>query len=160
MCSDDFARAGRGDLLIFASALLYALHILALSRYSPKVPALWLACVQFSVCAALNTAAAFAFESVTLPSLSAAFGSIAFAGLLSSALAYTLQIVALKHVKPTVTSLIFCLEAVFALLAGWIVLNERLSTREWIGCAVVFGAIVVSQLPSLKRKKAGHHNSI
>jgi len=101
LCSDGYWGISIGDALIFASAMLFALHIIMLSRYSPKVNVIRLACIQFGVCAVLNTAAAVAFETITLPALSAASGTIVFAGLLSSALAYTLQIIALKRISPT-----------------------------------------------------------
>jgi len=155
LCADNMAGIGGGDALILASAVLFALHIILLSHFSPKVPIIWLACIQFGVCAILNTAAALSFEEITVPALFAASGSIVFAGLLSSGLAYTLQIVALKRVNPTVASLIFCLESVFALFAGWVWLGERLSGQEWTGCIIVFTAIVISQLqiPKIKLRQ-------
>ena len=82
------------------------------------------------------------------------FRSLAYAGVLSSGVAYTLQIVTQKHLNPTVASLLMSLESVFAVLTGWLVLNERLSPKELLGCVLVFTAIILAQLPQKQKKPA------
>jgi drug/metabolite transporter (DMT)-like permease len=92
----------------------------------------------------------FLFETPTIDSILAAGLPIAYAGIMSSGVAYTLQIVAQKDMDPTIASLIMSLESVFSLLAGWILLGQKLSTKELLGCALVFVAILLVQIPQKK----------
>ena len=86
----------------------------------------------------------------TMANIIGALFPLLYAGVLSSGIAYTFQIIGQKHLAPTVASLIMSLESVFATLAGWIVLHEILSTKELIGCGLVFAAVVLTQLPTIK----------
>ena len=103
---------------------------------------------QFFVAALISLILLPFFEPLELSGIISARVSILYAGLISAGIGYTLQIIAQKHVKPVVASMIMSLEAVFSLLAGFIILGDRLSSRELIGCALVFTAIILAQLPT------------
>lgn len=92
-------------------------------------------------------------ETPSLENIMAAAMPILYAGVLSSGVAYTLQIVGQKDMNPTVASLILCLESVVSALAGWLILHEALTTRELLGCVLMFAAIVLAQVPMPERKK-------
>lgn len=134
-----------GDAYLLACALVFSLHILVVDRFAPEVDAVALSWTQFSTCALLALAATALLETPTLAGLRAGWLTIAYAGLLSGAVAYTLQIVAQKRTDPAVASLLMSLESVFSVLCGWVVLHERLSPRELTGCALVFAAVLLAQ---------------
>ena len=90
------------------------------------------------------------FEHPELYSILQAWKPIAYAGIMSCGVGYTLQIVAQKNTDPTVASLLLSLESVFSVLAGWVILGETLSPRELFGCALVFAAVILAQLPERK----------
>ena len=113
-----------------------------------------LSCVQFFVAGAVSLVFALIFEKPTFAQLLPAWGPLLYTGVLSSGVAYTLQIVTQKHLNPTVASLLMSLESVFAVLTGWLVLNERLSLKELLGCVLVFTAIILAQLPQKQKKLA------
>ena len=136
-----------GDLMVLACAFVFSLHILAVDHFSPMVDGVKLSCIQFFVCGTLSSFPMFLLEHPQLGQILDAWLPIAYAGILSSGVAYTLQIITQKHLNPTVASLLMSLESVFAALTGWLVLHERLSARELLGCVLVFVAIIVSQLP-------------
>lgn len=140
--------ASRGDLLVLASALVYAVHILVIDHYSPLVDGAMMATVQFALCGVLSLAAALIVgEPIELEAVRGALQPMLYSGLLSCGVGYTLQIVAQKDVNPVVASLLMSLESVFAALAGWLVLGQSLTGRELIGCGLVFAAIVLAQMP-------------
>lgn len=136
-----------GDLMVLACAFVFSLHILAVDHFSPMVDGVKLSCIQFFVCGTLSSFPMFLLEHPQLGQILDAWLPIAYAGILSSGVAYTLQIITQKHLNPTVASLLMSLESVFAALTGWLVLHERLSARELLGCVLVFAAIILSQLP-------------
>lgn len=141
-----------GDLMVIASALFFSFHILVVDKFSPSVDGVCLSCIQFFVAGILSTAAAFVWETPRWGELLAAWGPLLYTGVLSSGVAYTLQILGQKTTSPTVASLILSLESVFAALAGWVVLGEPLSSKELFGCALVFGAVILAQLPDRKSR--------
>ncbi len=137
----------KGDLLELGCALGFSVQILAVDYYAPKVSGIKLSWIEFAVCGALSAVGMFAFEHPTWSSILAAWVPILYAGALSTGVAYTLQIVAQKGLNPTLASLIMSLESVISLIAGWMILDQQLSGRELLGCAVMFAAIVLVQLP-------------
>lgn len=143
-----------GDLLVIASALFFSFHILVIDRFSGRVDGVSLSCAQFFVAGVLSAAAAFLWEVPRWENVLAAWGPLLYTGVLSSGVAYTLQIIGQQSVRPTVASLVLSLESVFAALAGWAVLGEPLSPREIFGCALVFGAVILAQLPEKAGKRA------
>ncbi len=136
-----------GDLLVLLCAVLFSVHILVIDYFSPKGDGVVISCIQFFTCGILSGIPMLFFENPTVGSMLDAKWSILYAGVLSSGVAYTLQVVAQKNVNPTVASLIMCLESVVAVLAGWIILGQGMSSREIWGCVLMFAAIVVAQLP-------------
>ena len=142
-----------GDLLVLLCAVLFSVHILVIDYFSPKGDGVVISCIQFFTCGILSGIPMLFLENPSVGSMWDAKWAILYAGVLSSGVAYTLQVVAQKNVNPTVASLIMCLESVVAVLAGWMILGEEMSVREIIGCVLMFAAIVVAQLPVPKKTK-------
>lgn len=142
-----------GDLLVLISAFFYALHILVIDNFSPKSNGVKLSMIQFFVAAIISGIIMIMIEEVSFGSILNSIIPILYAGMFSSGIGYTLQIVAQKDTDPTMASLILSLESVFAVLAGVVILGERLSLRETIGCIIMFLAIVLAQIPSRPRRK-------
>lgn len=146
-----------GDLLIFLCAIVFTAHILVIDRFSPKVDGVVMSCIQFFVCAALSFLPIVIFEEPSFGAIYAAKIPILYAGVLSCGVAYTLQIIGQKGVNPTLASLILSLESCFALLGEFVYLkitgsDTFMSTREIVGCVIVFAAIILAQLPDGKNK--------
>lgn len=142
-----------GDLLVLICAILFSVHILVIDYFSPKGDGVVISCIQFFTCGILSGVVMIFTETPTVGNILDAKWAILYAGVLSSGVAYTLQVVAQKNVNPTVASLILCLESVVAVLAGWVILGQSLSTREIWGCILMFAAIVLAQLPIPTKKK-------
>lgn len=146
--ADGFGPLLPGDFLLLLCALAFAGHILAVDRLAPALDPLLLSCLQFAVVGFLSLPFLLFKEGFPPP---AAFRAAAvpflYAAVCSCAIAYTLQVVAQRHTDPTIASLIMCLESVFALLAGMLLLHEHHTVRELAGCALLFAAILLSQLP-------------
>lgn len=142
-----------GDAYELACALLFAVEILLVYHFSPLVDGVRLSRMMFLVVAVLSTVLMFALESPSWESVRAALPAIAYAGIISSGIGYTLQILGQEGVNPTVASLVMSFESVFSALSGWLVLGERLSPRELTGAALMFVAILLSQV-EIKPKRA------
>jgi drug/metabolite transporter (DMT)-like permease len=155
LCVTDVGGITAGDFLLILCAFFFAVQIMIVDHYVEKVDGVRLSLVQFFITAIISTIAAFAFEEISVEAIKNAWFSVFYAGVLSSGIAFTLQIVAQKNLNPTVASLIMSLESVFAALAG-AVFGERLSSNEILGCVLVFVAIILAQLPveNLFKKKA------
>lgn len=142
-----------GDLLVLICAILFSIHIMVIDYFSPKGDGVVMSCIQFFVCGIVSGIIMLFVETPSIENMMAAAMPILYAGVLSSGVAYTLQIVGQKDMNPTVASLILCLESVVSALAGWLILNEALTTRELFGCVLMFAAIVLAQLPMPMKKK-------
>lgn len=153
LCIKDGLSMGLGDMLVLLCSLFYMAHILVIDHFSPKVNGIKLSCIQFLISGTLCMGAAFLFERPSATALLVAWFPLFYAGGLSCAVAYTLQIIAQKDTDPTIASLLFSLESVFAVVGGWIVLGEALSKREMIGCVLMFTAIVLAQLPARQKNQ-------
>lgn len=138
---------GKGELLVLICAVLFSLHILVIDHFSPLVDGVKMSCIQFLVCGILSGLPALLFESPDLAGILAAKVPILYAGVMSCGVAYTLQIVGQKNMNPTVASLILSLESCISVIAGWLILGQNLSSREIFGCVLMFGAIILAQLP-------------
>lgn len=147
LCMTESFSVGKGDFLVFICALLFSLHILVIDHFSPLTDGVKMSCIQFFVCGILSGIAMLLTETPSLESILAAWLPILYAGVLSCGVAYTLQIVGQRDMNPTVASLILSLESCISVLAGWILLGQKLSAREFLGCAVMFAAIILAQLP-------------
>lgn len=148
-----FGSIEKGDLLLIACSFFFAVHILVIDYFSPRCNGVALSCIQFFVCAVCCLILAILFEQPSLSSILTAWAPILYAGILSCGVGYTLQIVGQKGMNPTVASLILSLESSISVLAGWLILGQRLSMRELAGCVIVFLSIVLAQLPWPPAKK-------
>lgn len=152
LCMTEGFSVNKGDLITFGCAIMFACHILTVDHFAPKVDAVSLSCIQFLTAGLISIIPMLLFETPTLSAVRQAAGPILYLGIFSCGLAYTLQIAGQKGLNPTLASLIMSLESAISALAGWIILNEALSPRELCGCAVMFLAIILSQLPVPVRK--------
>ena len=144
LCMNGAEGLSLGDSLVLLCALAFTGHILCADHFSPLVDGVKLSCIQFFTCGVLSFIPML-FEHPNLGAILSAAVPILYAGVLSSGVAYTLQIVAQKDTDPTVASLILCLESVFAVLAGALVLHQIPTGRELAGCVLMFVAIVLAQ---------------
>ncbi|NMA06424.1 MAG: DMT family transporter, partial [Ruminococcaceae bacterium] len=135
-----------GDVLTFFCAIVFSIYIIIVDKYAHLVGGILLSCIQFFVLFILSLISAMIFENVEFKSYINAFWPLAYAEILSSGVAYTLQIIAQKNTDPTSASLIMSLESVFALIAGMLFLNQFFNMREALGSVMVFVAIILSQL--------------
>lgn len=136
-----------GDIQLVLCALAFAFQILIIDHYSDHVNGVLMSATQFIVAGLLSIVCMFLFEKPQINDILASWWPIVYAGVFSCAIAYTLQIVGQRYVPPTEASLIFCLESVFSLLAGTIFLHERMKAINYIGCLLIFIAVVLSQWP-------------
>ena len=147
-----------GDWLVLASAFGYALHIIVIDRFT-RIDGVRLSRVQLMTSAAIALVCALAFEHPDPAAIAAALAPILYAGICSDGIAYTFQIIAQKTTDPTVASILMSLESVFAAIGGWLILSESLSAVELLGCALVFAAVMLAQVPQFVenslRKRAG-----
>ncbi|MDO4267917.1 MAG: DMT family transporter [Eubacteriales bacterium] len=147
LCVTEGFSIGKGDFLVFLGALGFSVHILVIDYFSPRADGVVISCIQFFTAGVISGVFMLIFEKPSLQAVAAAWAPVLYAGVLSCGVAYTMQVVAQKYVEPTVASLILSLESVFSLLAGWVLLGQRLSARELSGCVLVFAAIILAQLP-------------
>ncbi len=152
LCMTDGLNLATSDIFLMICAVAFSGHILIVDHFSPKVDGVKLSCIQFFTTFVLATILALIFEDTSMSTILAAWFPIAYAGILSSGIAYTLQIVGQKHTDPAVASLLMSLESVFAVLTSMVVLSQFPTGREFAGSAIMFAAIIISQLPERKKK--------
>ena len=149
-----------GDLLVLGCAACFTVQILCVDYYAPKVSGARLARDEFLVTGGLSLLIAVCTEDITWQGMRDALIPILYAGILSGAIGYTLQIVGQRDTDPTVASLLMCLESVFAVLTGAIVLGEKMTVRETAGCVMMFSAVILAQLSpvisSIRRSERSH----
>ncbi len=138
-----------GDALMFLCTIAFAVHIMAVDRFASEIGGVKLSIMQFCVAAVISAVLAVIFEAdqISLANILSAAPQILYLGIMSSGVAYTLQIVGQKYAEPTVASITMSLESVFAALGGWLISGNSLSLRELLGCTLVFVAILVAQMP-------------
>ena len=142
-----------GDVLMLFCALTFTFHILVIDRYGEPVGGMLLSALQFLIGGILSGILAICFETVVWENVIAAAPQLLYMGIMSCGIAYTLQIYGQRYADPPIASLTMSLESVFAALGGWIISGNTLSPREFGGCALVFAAIVLAQLPQFFGKK-------
>lgn len=147
LCITEGFSVGLGDLLVLLCAFVFAVHILVIDYFSPKTDGVRLSCIQFLVCGVLSGICMMIAEQPDMGAILQAWMPVLYAGVMSCGVAYTLQIIGQKGMDPTVASLILSLESVVSVLAGWALLGQSLSARELFGCVLMFGAIILAQLP-------------
>jgi len=135
-----------GDGLVLASAVFWALHVLVLARWAPRVDPIALALGQFGFCSLASLAVGLLVETTTLAGLIAAVVPILYGGIASVGIGYTLQVVAQRRAQPTVAAIVLSLESVFAAIGGFLILGEVLSGRALLGCALMLAGVLVAQL--------------
>lgn len=150
LCITETFTIGVGDIYVFLCALIFSIHILVVDHYAPKVDGVKLSCIQFLVAGIISVPFMLILESPKMGNMLTSWFPLVYAGVFSCGIAYTLQILGQKNVNPAVASLILSLESCFSVLSGWIILEERLSARETIGCIMMFAAIILAQLPDKK----------
>jgi drug/metabolite transporter (DMT)-like permease len=136
----------KGDLTILVGSVVWACHILLIDHFSARVDSLKLACGQFFVTALIASLIAIFIEGLQGPALSLPWWTVLYSGIIVVGIAFTLQVIGQQTVKPAVGALILSLEAVFALLFGVLLLHERPTPRELLGCALVASAVLLVQL--------------
>ncbi len=154
LCIKEDFTVGKGDLLVIACALGFAVHILIIDHFSPKVDGIKLSCLQFLFTGLFSIPFILIFETVDWSNIFAGWFPLLYTAVMSCGIAYTLQIIGQKDVEPAVASLILSLESVFAVITGIIVLHEQVSSRELMGCIIMFAAIILAQLPQKKASPA------
>jgi len=147
LCMNESFRLSRGDTYVCICAILFSVHILVIDYFSPKADGVELSCLQFLTAGVICSVGALILEKPQLSDFIDGIVPLAYAGIMSSGVAYTLQVVGQKDLDPTVASLILSLESVVSMLAGWVILGQALSPRELFGCILVFGAVILVQLP-------------
>jgi drug/metabolite transporter (DMT)-like permease len=140
-----------GDLLILLSAFFWAIHVQLINKLVDTHSALPLSAFQFAVCGILSLTMAFIFETITLQTILQATWPLLYGGLMSVGIAYTMQVVAQQHVHPVYATIILSFESVFAVLGGWLLLNEILSLRNLAGCILMLAGMVIVQVWGSRR---------
>lgn len=152
LCINDEVIIQTGDIWLFACAVLFALQILAVDKFAPNLDVIKLSCYQFLVCGVLSVVPML-LEKPVMSDILSCWLPILYAGVLSSGVAYTLQMEGQKRVKPTVASLLMSLESVFSVIFGFLILKQKLSKREIIGCVIMFAAVIIAQIVPGKEEK-------
>lgn len=151
LCVKEGGRTQFSDLYVLLCAVCYTVHILVIDRVSPRVDGVTLSMIQFLVAGLISAIPMLLFEEVTAESLIKTAPSIAYSGIMSSGVAYTLQILGQQKTEPTIATMIMSLESVFGVLTAMIILHQVPTLREGIGCVLMFAAIIVAQLPEKKK---------
>ena len=152
-CRSPFAIT-EGDWYVLLCSFCFAGHILLIDHFTRKVDGVALSCVQFLVMAVLSAGLMLVMETPDWAGLLACIGPVLYVGIFSSGVGYTLQILAQKDSNPTVVSLLLSLESVFATVAGALILGDRMSGKEYLGCVLMLAAVVLAQLPDFRKSRA------
>ncbi len=142
----------RGDLYALAGAVAFACQMTAVDHFASGLDGVRLSCLQIFVCAALSGIAMLFQEKPELHAIASCWVPICYTGILSLAVGYTLQILSQQRTNTAIAALLMSTESVFAALAGWLVLQERLRVPELVGCGLILSALVLSQLPGKQKK--------
>lgn len=153
LCITDGFAIGKGDLFVLICSFLFSFHILVIDYFSPLADGVKMSCIQFFVCGIVSGIPALLTETIVWENILQAWMPILYAGVMSCGVAYTLQIVGQKNMNPTVASLILSMESCISVLAGWMILDQKLTSRELFGCVLMFAAIVLAQLPGKKKNQ-------
>ena len=147
---------GKGEISLMICALLFSVHILVIDYFTVRADGVKMSCIQFFVCGILSGLGMAAAEEPRIMDILNAWQPILYAGIMSCCVAYTLQIVGQKGMNPTVASLILSLESVISVLAGMVLLSQKLTPWEILGCVLMFVAIILAQLP---QREGGKENA-
>ncbi len=153
LCMTGQTSVGLGDLVLLIGAVFWALHILVIDKFVNEISPLRFAQIQFAVCAALSIIFALCFENIELSAIKSVYLPILYGGFMSVGVAYTCQILGQKDADPTFSAIIFSTESVFSAIGGVLLAGESMTASAYLGCALIFTGIVLSQL-KLKSKKS------
>ena len=164
LCIDGEFSIQLSDILLFLCAVFFAVHIIVIDRFSALVNGVRMSCIQFFVSGILTSIPMFIFEICPATKGFSAWAApflslntwipILYAGVLSCGVAYTLQIIGQKNFNPTIASLLLSLESVFAVIAGWLILNQTMGLRQITGCVLIFTAVILAQINFADKNKA------
>lgn len=154
LCGTGISGIALADLLLLGCALAFAVQITVVDIFAPQTDALRLNAIQAVLCAVFSAMAMFPTEQPQWSQLLDCWLPLCYAGFLSMGAAYSLQIVGQKHLEPSSASLIMSLESVFAVLSGCLILGEKLTVWEAVGCLLIFGAVILSQVPIKHKSKS------
>lgn len=144
--SKGFSHIYLGDVMLLLCALGFSGHILVIAIFHDRIDSIELSMLQFLICGILSGVLALFTESFSPTELPAVLPNLLYMGILSSGVAYTLQIIGQKYTEPTLASIVMSLESVVAALGGWLILENTLTARELFGCILVFLAILLAQI--------------
>ena len=154
LCVKSSFTVSNGDVYVLISAFFYAFHIIAIDYFNVrKADCILMSCIQFFTAGIIMAVCMFIFEAPALKNVFEARYTILYTGIMSCAVAYTLQIAGQKYTEPSVATLIMSLESVFAALSGWLILHEKMNIREITGCILVFTAVITAQAECTPRKQ-------
>lgn len=142
------------DLLLLVCAVCFAVHILVIDHFTAYCDGVKLSCLQFLFAGIISTICMFIFEDVDFAAILSCALPLLYVGIFSCGVGYTLQILAQKDSNPTVVTILLSLESVFAVIAGAIILKQQMTVREYIGCAIMFAAVILAQIQFPTRQKA------
>ena len=145
LCVKESLTINQGDFYIFLCAIAFTFHIIVIDRFSPKVNGVKMSCIQFLVCGCICLVLTAIFETPTIEGIKLAALPILYTGVMSSGVAYTLQIIGQKYTSPALATLVMSLESVFAALAGWVLLDQGMSMSEIFGSILMFIGILIAQ---------------
>lgn len=154
LCCAGVSQINMGDVMLLGCAVAFAVQITLVDRFAAQVDTLRLNCIQALVVSVISAIWMLFTEEVRFDTIAACWLPLGYAGVLSMGAAYSLQIVGQKHMEPTAASMIMSLESVFAVVFGALLLHERMSLYESLGCVLVFAAVILSQLPDKKKRSA------
>ena len=153
----DGLEISKGDPLILICAAFWACQILVIDHVASRGDPIQIALIQFVVCAVLSSLSAVIFETCTMEAAIAGSGAVAYAGIMSVGVAFTLQVVCQKRCPPAPAAVIMSLEAVFAAISGYLILNQLISTKGMIGCVLILCGILIVQLVPILESRTNHH---
>ena len=151
-----FGTFGKGEAYALMCSVFFATQILISDEYANRVNCVAMSCLQFIICGILSAICMFIFETPHLPDIFSAKWELLYCGLLSCAGAFTLQLIGQKNTNPVLASMLLCLESVFSVLFGWVILHQRLTGREICGCVIMFTAIILTLIPKMVWQKLFH----
>ena len=143
-----------GDLLVLVCAICFSVHILVIDHFTATCDGVKLSCLQFLFAGTWSTILALFFDTISFQVLLDCIWPLLYVGVFSCGVGYTLQILAQKGSNPTVVTILLSLESVFAVISGAIILHQQMTGREYLGCVLMFAAVVLAQLPMPQKKEA------
>ena len=142
---------GFGDVVLLLCALAFAVHIVFIDYFNAGINPIKFSCTQFFTCAVLSLTVAFFTETITPEAVQGALIPLLYGGILSTGVAYTLQIIGQRGAHPTVSAIILSTESMFAAIGGALLLHERMSNAAYVGCGVILAGIIIAQIPARRR---------